>query len=606
MIAAIEWVPAGVAEEHPKKYEMNAAEKEVLQLLQEQEEGDQDNTTQRAAAASDKTSKVQNDLPADLRMDEYSDDEQEGVALGHLLVGDDEEEPAAHDPNNDDKQQQEEEDAKTDGNIGDANNDMDEDSDEDDDDDNLEDVPDTREYTPIDVEGLEAMGLGKGGGEANEMFLEDESDAEDVRIAPEDAVMVVAKTDEDFASLEVHLYDTTNGNLFIHHDIPLPSFPLCLAHGQVSNEGSSSGNFCAVGTFDPGIEIWNLDVINALEPTCVLGGEDTTLADTVMKENLLRASSGQKLKRPPRNGAEDGISLRPGSHTGAVMGLSWNQVHRHVIASGSADHTVKIWDVSLAGSDNNKANAGTFKHHKDKVQAVQWHPVEATILATGSYDRTVALLDARDSAGNNIKKVKIPSDCEALAWDPFHPELLTAACEDGTIMCWDVRKFTDKSPMWSFVANEFGGISDLSYNRHVPGMMATASIDKTVALWDTYSQNDAPQSKSIPRACGSKDMKVGKLYSVSFYPSSPWLLGCGGSDNQLALWDMSSEAALQNRFGKRVDGWKAEDAADGEAAQETDFEAAMVKQQEQRSSSNNNKKKKKGREGKKKVNKRGR
>lgn len=148
------------------------------------------------------------------------------------------------------------------------------------------------------------------------------------------------------------------------------------------------------------------------------------------------------------------------------MGLSWNQVHRHVIASGSADNTVKIWDVSLASNgDGNKALAGTFKHHKDKVQAVQWHPVEATILATGSYDRTVALLDARDSAGKSIKKVKITSDCEAIAWDPFRPELVTVACEDGTIMCWDVRKFSDKSHVWSFVANEFGGISDLSYNK---------------------------------------------------------------------------------------------------------------------------------------------
>ena len=36
MIAALEWVPAGVADENPKKYEMNSAEKEVLQMLQDQ------------------------------------------------------------------------------------------------------------------------------------------------------------------------------------------------------------------------------------------------------------------------------------------------------------------------------------------------------------------------------------------------------------------------------------------------------------------------------------------------------------------------------------------------------------------------------------------
>jgi len=101
------------------------------------------------------------------------------------------------------------------------------------------------------------------------------------------------------------------------------------------------------------------------------------------------------------------------------------------------------------------------------VQSVVWHPAEATILATGSYDHTVALLDARDSAGQNIKKVKIPSDCEALAWDPFNPQYLTAACEDGTVTTWDVRNFSDKSPLWSFAVNEYGGLTDLSYNRYV-------------------------------------------------------------------------------------------------------------------------------------------
>jgi periodic tryptophan protein 1 len=243
---------------------------------------------------------------------------------------------------------------------------------------------------------------------------------------------------QDFATLECHVYDTTTGNLYIHHDIPLPSLPLCLAHGQTL--GNSRGNFCAVGTFDPAIEIWNLDVVNALEPSCILGGED-------------RTTSGK------------GAPLKPDSHTGAVMGLSWNQVHKHVLASGSADNTVKLWDVSIAGSGSDKsANAGTFKHHKDKVQSVVWHPVEATILATGSYDRTVALLDARDLHRKSIKTVSIPSDCEALAWDPFRPENLTAACENGLVITWDVRKFATKTPLWSFDASEFG-VNDISYNR---------------------------------------------------------------------------------------------------------------------------------------------
>ena len=405
---------------------------------------------------------------------------------------------------------------------------------------------------------------------------------------------------QDFANLEVHVYDQRTGNLFIHHDIPLPSYPLCVAHGQVSS-GGTTGNFCAVGTFSPGIEIWNLDVLNALEPSCVLGGEDTSMADELLKLQMLRAASGsqpsKKFGRPHEG------SLRPGSHTEAVMSLSWNQVHKQVIASGSADCTVKLWDVTQANGDGN-CNASTFSHHRDKVQCVEWHPTEGTLLATGSFDRTVALIDAR-SNGENAKTVKLGADCEALAWDPFHPEYLTVASEDGTVNCWDVRKFQTSTPLWSFVANEYGGLNNLSYNPSVPGMMATCSSDATVTLWDAFAGNNSPTGGVPPRPCGSKDMCVGKLYTIGFYPSSPWLLGCGGAGSQIAIWDLSSEESIQARF----DSSRRINDTVGDDTKETDFEAMMAEKPETTpegsARANSSSKKKKGK-GKKKAHKRGR
>jgi hypothetical protein len=70
-------------------------------------------------------------------------------------------------------------------------------------------------------------------------------------------------------------------------------------------------------------------------------------------------------------------------------------------------------------------------------------------------------------------------------------------------------------------------------------------------------------------------MNVGKLYSISCYPSSPWLLACGGSGSELAIWNMEGEEAIQHRFAPRV-------SADGvvpsskNADKEPDFEAIMA------------------------------
>lgn len=606
MISCIEWVPKGAADPSPKRYEMSPAE---LAMLQEQaeleanlkEEGD--NTDDDSNCGSEKGGFKKIDpssLPADLRMDEYSSDEDE-AQIGNLLIGKSSEilgtrtgEDGLLVNDSDDEKDEVESFPLEDG------NDSDDSSDDDDDDDDLPPLEDSREYTPIDVEGLQAMGLehSKNG----PMYFADEDDdenseKEDTDLSPDDALIVIAKTEEDFPTLEVHVYEPNSGNLFVHHDIPLPSFPLCLAHGDINNDGGA-GNYCAVGTFSPGIEVWNLDVLDALEPTCILGGEDTSMADELMRANMARAATGKKMKKKVR---QQQPCLKPMSHTDAVLTLNWNKVHRQIIASGSADCTVKLWDITQAGNSKDGAPSATFAHHKDKVNAVVWHPSEGTLLATGSFDQTVALVDARSNDGTT-KEASLPADCEAIAWDPHNQHLLTAASEDGTVICWDVRKFGE--PYWSFVAHEFGGVSDLSYNSHVPGLLATCAIDKTVALWDVLNITSLPNQK--PYQCGSKEMNVGKLFSVAFYPSSPWLVGCGGSGNELSLWDISREDPIRARFSDRVTVSKdvessmvENDSPSGE--KENDFEAMMSSndlvmnktRQEIKTKRKNNKKKKK-------------
>ena len=393
------------------------------------------------------------------------------------------------------------------------------------DEDDLDDVPDTREYMPLDVEGLQSLGIGGSGGgdgggkmhgkdggytmedlqnmtmndddvdEDDEDDDDDQEDEDDIQLRNTDALIVVAKTEEDFASLEVNVFDTASSNLYVHHDIPLPSYPLCLALGSVvasdANDGTArGGNYVAVGSFEPAIEVWNLDVMNALEPTLVLGGMDTRDAEEGwmrMQRGTTRPSSSivgggggatnARTKRGKNGGGGRGggrgrTGLREGSHTDAVMGLSWNAVHRQVLASASADRTVKLWDVTQAHGDYIRPSA-TLSHHTDKVQSLAWHPAEGTLLATGGYDRRVCLVDARSASavstanGNDsnrsVRTAKLLADCEALAWDPHNGQYLTAASEDGTVQCWDVRKF-GSDPVWRFVAHEYGGVSDITYN----------------------------------------------------------------------------------------------------------------------------------------------
>jgi hypothetical protein len=83
-------------------------------------------------------------------------------------------------------------------------------------------------------------------------------------------------------------------------------------------------------------------------------------------------------------------------------------------------------------------------------------------------------------------------------------------------------------------------------------------------------------SSAPPKPCGNKDMQVGKLYTINFYPSSPWLMGCAGSGKELALWDMSREASIQKRFATRIGSNPVEEETEeGEAGKQEAFDAMM-------------------------------
>ena len=101
MIAAIEWIPAGRANPTPSKYEYSRAEQEFLEKVQAGELGEEDaneNDEWEDVDDDDDASEEQQEevevpavdpesLPADLRMDDYSDDEDGDDKVGGLLVG---------------------------------------------------------------------------------------------------------------------------------------------------------------------------------------------------------------------------------------------------------------------------------------------------------------------------------------------------------------------------------------------------------------------------------------------------------------------------------------------------------------------------------------
>ncbi|GAB1523044.1 rRNA-processing protein [Rhizoctonia solani] len=387
---------------------------------------------------------------------------------------------------------------------------------------------------------------------------EDDEEAEraELQVQSTDNMIVTAKTEDEVSHLDIYIYNDNDENLYVHHDILLPSFPLCLEWLDFPPTSSSSpstpstqqqGNFIAVGTFEPEIEIWSLDVTEAIYPSLILGRPDKSAAHVPVPLGTGKKKRKQTKARDPT----------PEYHVDAVLGLAWNRAHRNILASASADATVKIWDLSSgAGSTGGAGSAvRSFGVHRDKVQSVQWNTVQPEVLLTGSYDHTVRVFDSRDP-GKAVGAV-VGADVEALRWDPWEAMSFYVSLEDGNVHYFDARTLSAIPASGSLPAptkSRFtlsahtGAASALDINPHVRGCVATGGADKLVKIWNVEVDGDNVNASMVT----SRNLEVGKVFTVGFSPDDPLTLAAAGSKAKLQVWDIGANPGARKSFGSRL------------------------------------------------------
>jgi periodic tryptophan protein 1 len=215
----------------------------------------------------------------------------------------------------------------------------------------------------------------------------------------------------------VYIYESSEDNLYVHHDIMLPSQPLCVewinynTNSNIEDDGTRRGNMAAIGSWDPNIEIWDLDVIESVYPDTILGVGAGKSETTDINSSPSKNKKKKKKKKKTAKGPNDQ------HHVDSVLCLSSNRLQRNLLLSGSADTTLKLWDLTKGSSSS---CAKSYSYHGDKVSAIQWHPTEAFFALSGGYDRVSVAADFRTTEGV-VAKWKLAADVEGVKWDPHDP-----------------------------------------------------------------------------------------------------------------------------------------------------------------------------------------
>ncbi|KAG6404277.1 hypothetical protein SASPL_136523 [Salvia splendens] len=365
---------------------------------------------------------------------------------------------------------------------------------------------------------------------------EDSEEEEDMTIKPEDGIIVCARNEDDVSHLEAcgfffisrHVVwiledpSDVNSNMYVHHDVVIPAFPLCTAWLDCPIKGGEKGNFIAVGSMEPAIEIWDLDIMDEVQPSATLGG----------------------VAEMKKKGKKKSIKYKDVSHTDSVLGLAWNKEYRNILASASADKLVKIWDVATETCNL------TLDHHTDKarlnycVQAVAWNHFAPQVLLSGSFDHTVVMKDGRQPEHSGFKW-SVAADVESVAWDPHTEYSFVVSLENGMVSGFDIRNASSDlssqpKPRFTLHAHD-KAVCAITYNSLVPNLLATGSMDKMAKLWDLSSE---------PSCIASNNPKAGAVFSISFSVDCPFTLAVGGSKGKLQMWDILSDAEVSRRYGK--------------------------------------------------------
>ncbi|KAH9080252.1 transducin family protein/WD-40 repeat family protein [Lactarius deliciosus] len=296
-----------------------------------------------------------------------------------------------------------------------------------------------------------------------------------------------------------------------HHDLLLSSMPLCLEwldypvssankeESMDTKDGPDSrfGNYVAIGTLEPEIEIYSIDLLDSVARPRGRG-------------------HGQEEKAKHRSASE-------AHHVDTILSLSWNRTVRQMLASGSADCTVKLWDLSRDPKECALRSSG--KLHMDKVQAV------------GSYDCTVWVFNSR--APDASVGAVVGADVEAICWDPWDNYSFYVLLENGMVVNFNTHTLSldldQPSPACFTIAAHDATACALDVNAHIHGCL----------------EHEDGTKRQVSLVAG-RDLGLGEVFSAVWFLDDPLALAAVGSKAKLQIWDVSANFGAHKVFGPRL------------------------------------------------------
>jgi WD40 repeat protein/tRNA A-37 threonylcarbamoyl transferase component Bud32 len=207
-------------------------------------------------------------------------------------------------------------------------------------------------------------------------------------------------------------------------------------------------------------------------------------------------------------------------------------VNRGILASGSWDNTIKLWDV------NTGREIRTLTGHTNWVNSVALSP-DGKFLASGSADCTIKLWQVH--TGIEIQTLTGHSDpVSSVAYSPRTPatnsqdrQLVASGSSDCTIKLW--QAYTGRN-IYTLTGHSFF-VNCIAFSKDGE-IIASGSGDNTIKLWHINT------GREIRTLMGHSD----SVWSVAFSQDGQFIAS-GSWDNSIKLWHVHSGREISTLTG---------------------------------------------------------
>lgn len=220
-----------------------------------------------------------------------------------------------------------------------------------------------------------------------------------------------------------------------------------------------------------------------------------------------------------------------GGHKGPVLDIAWCPHNDNVIASGSEDCVVKVWQIPDGGLSRTLTEPVVdLVFHQRRVGLVLWHPCALNVLLTAGSDNQVVIWNV--GTGEILVHIDSHPDIVYSACFNWDGSKLVTTCKDKKIRIYDPRSGEVESEA---ICHEGSKATRALFLRH--GLIFTTGFNRSSER--QYSLR-APDALSEPIVMVELDTSNGVMFPL-YDADTNLIYLCGKGDSVIRYFEITPE-----------------------------------------------------------------